>query len=486
MHFSSPAKLCLILAVLTLSRPSPAPAFTEQDEPAWVGGRGGKTLKGEFVHKVGSLQMNVTNWGVLGSFPGLGWEMSDAPSAQWPAGSGVEHLYVAGLWVGARLNGIPRVSTGYPDHEVYPGGGTTATVYESHEGGPGGARPQHAFADDDLDGLVDEDPLDGMDNDGDGRIDEDFAAVGNQMFRCSYRDDHTQAILDSPDHYPLGIEILQETYQWEQPELAGMIALDYTVISHGHELLEDLFLGIYVDPDIGHRNGSRIFDDDRVAYLRDYVCVRRAPYERLVLLTMVEAWDGDGDENSSHPAPGHFALSVLNHSTDVLAEKAPFSQTMGSFHTFSRVAPYSEGGEAVNDEQRYELLSVPEVDDVSDREQDYRYLLSVGPFQVSPGDSIHVRFAFMVAEDHEAVMDLALRASFTEEGAWHDLDEDPLSGSGCRESLIYDPLRTIEWWDPCSSSPDPLVIPKGVKQWVNADCMWENASNGICDSFFFW
>ncbi len=486
MRVSSIAKLCLILIVLSTLWAESASAFSEQDEPAWVGGRNGKTLKGEFVHNVGSLQMNVTNWGVLGSFPGLGWDISDAPSAQWPAGSGVEYLYVAGLWVGAKQNGIPRVSTAYPDHEFFPGAGPTATVYESHEGGPGGSRPQHSFADDDLDGLIDEDPLDGIDNDDDGRIDEDFAAISNQMFRCKYRDDYPQSLQDSPDHYPMGIEIIQESYQWEQPELAGLIGLDYTVINRSNELLEDLYLGLYVDPDIGHRNGSRIFDDDRVAFVRDNVCIRRAPYERLVTLTFVEAWDGDGDAASTNPAPGHFALALLDHSTDVLAEKAPFSQGMSSFSVFSRMAPFSEGGEPVNDEQRYELLSVPEIDFVPEREQDFRYLLSAGPFQLSPSDSIHVRLGFLVAEDREALLDLAARTTFTQEGSWHNLDGDPYTGIGCQESLIYDPDRTIEWWDPCSMSPEPLVIPKGQRIWVNADCSWEAISNGYCGSFFYW
>ena len=49
------------------------------------------------------------------------------------------------------------------------------------EGLAGGHRGFSETADDDADGLVDEDPLDGLDNDGDGRIDEDFAAISNAM-----------------------------------------------------------------------------------------------------------------------------------------------------------------------------------------------------------------------------------------------------------------------------------------------------------------
>ena len=68
-------------------------------------------MNGEYVHTVGNLQMNVTNWGFLGSLPNSQLPMSDSPSAQWPPGSGIEYLYAAGLWVGARLKGLPVVST---------------------------------------------------------------------------------------------------------------------------------------------------------------------------------------------------------------------------------------------------------------------------------------------------------------------------------------------------------------------------------------
>ena len=74
-------------------------------------------LDGSFVHNIGRLQMNITNWGFVGSLPKSRYPMADVPSAQYPAGSGIEYLYAAGLWVGAEKNGIPFVTTGYPETE---------------------------------------------------------------------------------------------------------------------------------------------------------------------------------------------------------------------------------------------------------------------------------------------------------------------------------------------------------------------------------
>jgi hypothetical protein len=44
------------------------------------------------VHNVGELQMHIGNWGMFGSWPGSNLPFSQSPSAQWPAGSGVEYL----------------------------------------------------------------------------------------------------------------------------------------------------------------------------------------------------------------------------------------------------------------------------------------------------------------------------------------------------------------------------------------------------------
>jgi hypothetical protein len=79
------------------------------------------------------------------------------------------------------------------------------------EGEPGGMRGFSAGADDDGDGVQDEDRRDGQDNDGDGLIDEDFAAIGHDM-----------TVVDRPEG--LGAVHL-ESYRWSYPELQGAVFL---------------------------------------------------------------------------------------------------------------------------------------------------------------------------------------------------------------------------------------------------------------------
>src|SRR5207244_2254536 len=111
----------------------------------------------------------------------------------WPAGSGVEHLNYAALWVGANdAAGEPRVSTGYSDQkeqEFRPGLDPRDIVYRAYEGIPGGVRIGTALdPDDDGDGFIDEDPQNGYDDDGDRLIDEDFAAASDLQLSCQYSD----------------------------------------------------------------------------------------------------------------------------------------------------------------------------------------------------------------------------------------------------------------------------------------------------------
>ena len=81
------------------------------------------------------------------------------------------------------------------------------------EGAVGGLRGFARDADDDKDGLVDEDRADGVDNDGDGLVDEDFAAVSDAMVVVH----RTQA----------SRQLHLETYQWSYSHLRSCLALVY-------------------------------------------------------------------------------------------------------------------------------------------------------------------------------------------------------------------------------------------------------------------
>ena len=117
------------------------------------------------VSTVGNMWVKTTNIGVIGNpFTAV----SSDPSAQWPGASGVEHLFFVGLFVGAKDATVsdPALLRRVSQNTEWrpPSLGPEDRIYQSFDGQVNGNR----LSDDDGDGMIDEDRLDGFDNDGDG------------------------------------------------------------------------------------------------------------------------------------------------------------------------------------------------------------------------------------------------------------------------------------------------------------------------------
>src|SRR5437867_2511315 len=164
------------------------------------------------VLNVGNVVMKVTNNGILGN----PFVTSSDPPCQWPGTSAIEYMAFLGIGLGAvnpfatDPNAIRRVS--YLQEWRPATLDPEDKIYRSYDGIVNGVR--YSNDDGDLDPLlgfarVDEDFLDGRDNDGDGRIDEDFGAIGQQMYTCVIRDDTPQAVAAAAAerHVPLGGDV---------------------------------------------------------------------------------------------------------------------------------------------------------------------------------------------------------------------------------------------------------------------------------------
>jgi hypothetical protein len=429
-------------------------------------------IDGSFVHNIGRIQMNITNWGFVGSLPKSRYPMADVPSAQYPSGSGIEYLYAAGIWVGAEKNGIPFVTTGYPETEFYPEIDARDVMYETYEGDPRGATLP-AFPDDDEDGLVDEDFLNGYDDDGDGLIDEDFAAIGQQMFTCQFSDDLPQSRAIWPQHEPLGVQIQQETFQWGEEQYQDFIAARYTVKNVGSRFLTSVYVGIYADVDAGPREYGSYHMDDQVGFYQGDWCASIGSSEIPVTIHVAYVYDSDGDGGKT---PSYFGIALLGHSTDPNGYNGlPYypSTMFRAFRTFKGLAPYVNGGDPTNDFERYEVMSTGQVDANTQTAADYRVLLSCGPFYyLAPEDSFFVDFAYVGGDDLNDMLDHAAAAQKAWDGTWYDLDGNPETGVDTRESLRYGPLKEFDP-DGCDGIEEKLDIERGDSIWSNNDCFLE-------------
>jgi hypothetical protein len=126
----------------------------------------------------------------------LGAQMAPRPSLdiglEYPAGSGFEHLYGGGPLIGGVVNGARRVSAAFwesseefrPDimdtvHDRIWVASASDTLEDPERPGYYKRQPSVRGWDDDGDGKIDEDELDGADNDGDwDRLADDIGADG--------------------------------------------------------------------------------------------------------------------------------------------------------------------------------------------------------------------------------------------------------------------------------------------------------------------
>ena len=360
-------------------------------------------LDGSFVMNVGETQINITNWGLIGSGFSVPTTFAHAPSCQWPAGSGNEYLWSAGLWVDGVVLGERLVSAGGWRSEFYPLDDLEATIYEAvgtklvrPQGNPSasGRRIPMPGADDDGDGLVDEETLNGIDDDLDGEIDEDFGQVGNQMMVLTNVDNTRLAQENNADHTPMNLEVVQSTYQWENDQVDDFVGFDYAITNIGVTDVEKVYIGFFADSDIGPRGGSGIAEDDMAGSWRGSV---RASDGSWVPIEVGFMWDAA----ESDRLEGYFGIVFLGHDIDATGTNAPARIGMRTFQKFSGNQSFEQGGDPSNDDEAYQLLAAEAADwdgpTLPGKQNDFRFLVSAGPFRVlEPNETLNFQVGMVV------------------------------------------------------------------------------------------
>jgi hypothetical protein len=475
----------LSVAMLTLVTMAPSVSLAHLDnaDEGLTKGKDGPNrilvLDGSNVHNVGELQMHLGNWGAFGSYPGSANPFSEQPSAQWPAGSGVEYLYVAGLWIGALKAGVPAVTTSAYAAEFRPNQSEPRDiVYRTSEGQRGGSRAPALTADDDQDGEIDEDWLNGYDDDGDGQVDEDFAAVSKQMFACQYTDFGTASIQIYPNHNPLNLHVRQESYEWEEDRFDDFIGAVFYITNRGNDVLENMYIGFFADGDAGPRDVDNYYEDDGAALYRNpVVCTDLGP----VSLDIAFCYDVDGDEGQTL---GYFGIMFLDHPTDPTGENGPQRVGITTYANFSGSASYEDGGDPTNDFERYELMASETIERDATIPRDYRMLMVGGPFKEIPPDcTMKIQTCFVIGERTEGLEENGSAAVLTFEGAWFNVDNNPLTGIAGRETRIAPtgPAVTVQI-DTCLYGPTqpPTTVNRGDIVYINNDCGQERLFKESC------
>lgn len=436
-----PRRLAAGLALISLLVVAATPAAARIDlcpheEQIFDDPHGALVIDGSYVMNAGNLHMNITNWGLIGSYPGARWPMSDKPSAQWPAGSGDEYLFAAGLWVAGVVLGERVVSTSQYQREIRAQTNPEDTIYEAigtelvrppgNDVASGRRFPEpNPNDDEDFDEFgnerIDEETLNGYDDDGDGLIDEDFAQIGNQMMVTTMYDNTRISQEQYPDHVPLNLKVVQESYAWDSDQVNDFVGFNYTITNVGVTDITNIYIGLFCDGDIGNRNDPGAYRHDLAG---SFVGAVRASDGGFVPIEMGYMWDSPEE---GVPLPGYFGVLFLGHTTDPIGQRAPRTVGMHTFRHFASQAPFDQGGDPTNDLERYEVLSSGDRDRnaTTGSEDDYRFIVAAGPFtRLRPDESLTFDIAFVIGPGRDGMLLNAAEAMLTYYGGWFDVEDN--------------------------------------------------------------
>ncbi len=192
-------------------------------------------------------------------------EGGTSPGFEWPKGSGKHARYASGLWIGALVNGVPRVTTAAYDNEYYPGYTNNSSVpqgrndsnyhiYNMNLGSAGTDRqlwPNSLLGNSDQGAPVYFDTLTGS------WKPLDF---GSQTMFYSYTDSYPEShknFINGGGSTPLKADVKQLNFSLDVPGVLGnVIFSQYTIINRSSSVWHDAYFTMWSDDDLGES-----FDD---------------------------------------------------------------------------------------------------------------------------------------------------------------------------------------------------------------------------------
>jgi hypothetical protein len=181
------------------------------------------------------LGLTVNNSGTIGR-PNVRSNTSGPPSMAHPTGSGVEHLFEGGIWIGAYVNGQPRVSTS--SSESSAGYSTGAANFEFTP----------------LTNIVEKSNLTKSPN-------YSKSAISHQDFVMTITDSNviiqgTSIPINGHDN-PLKAVVKVEVLNWNYSYADYFVILNYTITNKSKQRWDSIYIGNYSDLVVRNVNVTR-------------------------------------------------------------------------------------------------------------------------------------------------------------------------------------------------------------------------------------
>ncbi|MDZ7338705.1 MAG: T9SS type A sorting domain-containing protein [candidate division KSB1 bacterium] len=376
---------------------------------------------------VNDVRTWVINDGTLGRDPVTG-----NAGFEFPAGSGKTVAYATGLWISGLVSGAVRTACADYNTEFQPGqilpDGSPADpqlpIYRVYKIRPGdSANPSSPQYNPD---YAEWPAAQGAPTNPDGS-----PMVIGDVTLWYVMNDANQNLHNLAYHTkPLNVEVQVLAWAFSRPgeALNSTVFVEYTIINKGKEPIENAYVGIFADPDVGDANDDGSACDTTLDLSYAY---NRRLSDRIYGMR-VPAWGVALLQGPVVPAPGHTA-SQFRRGVIQDAKNLRVSANVAYYcaHPIYRDPPYSQQGarQLHNNMQGLHLDGNPFIDPVTGRVTtfmntgdpiartgwlddlitppcDVHFVQATGPFSLAPLDTQRIIYAYSVASAMDPLLSI--------------------------------------------------------------------------------
>ena len=404
------------------------------------------------------MELAVTNIGTFGD----GFSQSGTndcftgdlvQSCEFPKDSQTKYLFAAAIWIGAVLGRDTLVSVGAD-------GWSYVREFNPDEAPLGTMRYRSNI---------------------DPARQEFEGAISEQDFISTYYDTCLSCpgqgpdVIDGRPHVPLNIEVTERSYAWSYSYAQDFVLFDYGIRNIGRDRLRRVYMGLYVDADIySLQLGNSGAQDDLCGFREKqpalYLKPPCPPDSDIVNIAWTVDNDGDLGQTAYPQVPHVTATRIVRTPSDSLEvsfnwwiSNVDASLDFGP-QTRRGVRDFSTGGLGTpeGDRNKFFILSNKEFDydqprvasigpldsiwlpPPADRVArwatglDTRYVLSFGPFDIEPGQTLPISLAYVAGLNFHRSQDNFGNLPDNPDSWYENVNFDSLGSNATWADWVYD------------------------------------------------
>lgn len=339
----------------------------------------------EKLSTASQMRLAITNLGTFGNaFRGYR-DGSGTPSCEYPAGSGIEHLFEAGVWVGAGGNRVSTAALDAPQGYQTGARGFEMTI-----------PPGQVFVES---SSLEDSPFFNPN------------ATSHQDFKAVFTDSNilvpgTSTPITGHD-FPLNVSVAMETYNWNFPFTDYFVIVNLYVVNENREAYDSVYVGLWANTVVRNINITPAGQGGSTFYSQG-----GNGYEDTMQLAY--AWDIQGDVGFTDSYIGQKFLGAEYKGQFMHPNLEPpfatqnfnvhynpwfFNDASNQLFAFpsSEQARWQKMTQGINFSPQWESLQ----DDLA-TPGNRSDLISAGPFyDFDPGDTINITFAFVAGRKQD-------------------------------------------------------------------------------------